>query len=206
MVVRKVRWPPPSWTLQVATPHSAKRISKRHFLLSDECIPRSGFVRTAFSDGWKLHIRTAAYVGVLALSFIALAAACGDDDEGTDASPTPTGSAQNSGSAGTEDCKAEVGKGVSSPTMAFAPDQFCLRWKDSFSDESGFRIKLSYPRTGESFVHDVGSNATSFVFPAEEGQTPGNCERSPMTLELQVVKPSGAAIVDAIVFQNECPG
>lgn len=43
----------------------------------------------------------------------------------------------------------------------------CVYWVDEHANESGFRIELSYPNTGETFLYDVPANTVAFALPSE---------------------------------------
>ena len=95
--------------------------------------------------------------------------------------------------------------------MAYSLTPFCVVWKDGFANETGFRIVVTYLRSGEKFTHDVGPNATEFVFPPDEApmlERPEFCaKRGTMQLEVKAVLTNGDAVVDGISTNWECrPG
>lgn len=44
----------------------------------------------------------------------------------------------------------------------------CVVWIDSYEDETGFEIRLHYPRSDETFVYLVPANSTEFIVPEED--------------------------------------
>jgi hypothetical protein len=91
--------------------------------------------------------------------------------------------------------------------LRFGPDPFCASWRDQFSDESGFKVVLRYPKVGSTFEHTVGPNQTALIFPAEESPSsgdPSNCDRSVFMIELSVLRNGVTTPYDAVTFQTEC--
>jgi hypothetical protein len=81
--------------------------------------------------------------------------------------------------------------------------EFCVLWKDTLADETGFRITLDY--TGkERFIYELPANSTALVVPATDTPQRGNCARSSFSLTIEALQPSGPTLVDGMAMDGEC--
>ena len=90
------------------------------------------------------------------------------------------------------------------------PD-FCIAWRDEFSNELGFRITLTYISGDEEFVYQVGPDVTDFFFPQPDWpdvlpppETPcPSCsiKRKGFSIFVNALLPTGEVLVDGFAIQ-----
>ena len=87
-----------------------------------------------------------------------------------------------------------------------ARGEYCVKWKDTFTDERGFRIRIEYGRTNETFTYDVRANTTWFIVPAAEAPRfdPPACRRADYSLTVFALRPRGETIVNGQAVDSEC--
>lgn len=96
---------------------------------------------------------------------------------------------------------------------------FCVAWLDRFSDETGFRIELTYTGSTtdgaagvtESFSYDVGPDVVEFVFPASDGPrligSVDEClKRQSYTVSVTARRAAGDSLVGEMAVSAECSG
>lgn len=83
--------------------------------------------------------------------------------------------------------------------------EFCVLWKDAFSDEQGFRVRVEYGSM-EQFSYDLPANTTSFVLPNDATPQAGSskCARSSFSITVEALQTSGATLVDGMAMDAEC--
>jgi len=81
------------------------------------------------------------------------------------------------------------------PSAAGGQLEACVMWADKAANESGFRIKLSYPNSGETFTYLAPPNTVEFVPPAGDtlglGSPSAGLGRKDWTLEVVAITPTG---------------
>lgn len=88
-------------------------------------------------------------------------------------------------------------------------DSFCLAWRDTYNDESGFRIVIKYSNSGEEFTYLVPANANEFYVPQSDWPTtlrpeqacPECLLRKDYEMTLYVMRPNGEELVDRAAVQ-----
>ncbi len=77
----------------------------------------------------------------------------------------------------------------------------CIAWPDRHSNETGFRIELSYPNSEEKFTYLVGANTVEFVPPEPDtrgvGSFTAGLGRKDWDVEVFAITPEGEKLVDS---------
>jgi hypothetical protein len=90
-------------------------------------------------------------------------------------------------------------------TMPSGEERVCIMWPDAYANETGFRITLSYPRSGEKFVYLAPANTLEFFPPKADTDGLGTFEnefrRKDWSLEIIALTPDGERLVGSHAVQ-----
>jgi hypothetical protein len=95
------------------------------------------------------------------------------------------------------------------PQFGFDFDPLCVVWADEFSDETAFRVEVTYigdPSVKASFVHFVAANETSFQFPLDESPQlsgPTFLSRHSANIRVSALRPSVESHVGGTFFNAQ---
>lgn len=86
---------------------------------------------------------------------------------------------------------------------------FCVVWRDSFDDETAFRVLLAYSPSGERYTYDLPANTREFLFPEEAhpylGRPVDEClPRQSYSVSVVAVRPQGETPVGGEARSVEC--
>jgi hypothetical protein len=88
-----------------------------------------------------------------------------------------------------------------------SPD--CIVWLDNFDNETGFIVRLGYPRSGDWFLYHTPANVTAIHIPPEDAprlmESAEQCQnRQSIVVEVTAVLPDGERRFAGMGLDTEC--